>query len=217
MFRKISGVMKLPTVSSLVSINFLFLMGFSMMHGTFILFTSMDPEGGGLGWNELDNGWVFAFIGLLGAIVQGALIGPLTKRFSMSKMMLVGTLLCGAGIASIPYVPYEASWLIFASSAGLAIGNGLFSPTQSSVLTFETKSRGYELGMVMGAQEGYGALARIFGPLTAAYIWSLTVQGEGLWTYHSAFRVAGIIFLLAVLMQTRLRLGEANTQDATRS
>ena len=61
------------------------------------------------------------------------------------------------------------------------------------------------------------ALARIFGPLTAAYIWSLTVQGEGLWTYHSAFRVAGIIFLLAVLMQTRLRLGEANTQDATRS
>ena len=101
MFRKISGVMKLPTVSSLVSINFLFLMGFSMMHGTFILFTSMDPEGGGLGWNELDNGWGFAFIGLLGAIVQGALIGPLTQRFSMPKLMLVGTLLCGVGIASI--------------------------------------------------------------------------------------------------------------------
>ena len=83
MFRKIAGVMKLPTVSSLVSINFLFLMGFSMMHGTFILFTSMDPDSGGLGWSELDNGWVFAFIGLLGAIVQGALIGPLTQRFRM--------------------------------------------------------------------------------------------------------------------------------------
>ena len=64
MFSKIAGVMKLPTVSSLVSINFLFLMGFSMMHGTFILFTSMAPESGGLGWSELENGWVFAFIGL---------------------------------------------------------------------------------------------------------------------------------------------------------
>lgn len=216
MFRKIAGVMKLPTVSSLVSINFLFLMGFSMMHGTFILFTSMDPDSGGLGWSELDNGWVFAFIGLLGAIVQGALIGPLTQRFRMSRLMLIGTLLCGAGIASIPYVPYEASWLIFGSSAGMAIGNGLFSPTQSSVLTSETKTRGYELGMVMGAQEGYGALARIFGPLTAAYIWSLTVQGDGFWTYHTSFRVAGIIFLLAILMQTRLRLSEDNTQGATR-
>ena len=71
--------------------------------------------------------------------------------------------------------------------------------------------------MVMGAQEGYGALARIFGPLTAAYIWSLTVQGDGFWTYHTSFRVAGIIFLLAILMQTRLRLSEANTQGATRS
>ena len=217
MFSKIAGVMRFPTVSSLVSINFLFLMGFSMMHGTFILFTSMDPESGGLGWNELDNGWVFAFIGLLGAIVQGALIGPLTQRFSMPRLMLIGTVLCGAGIASIPYVPYEASWLIFASSAGMAIGNGLFSPTQSSVLTFETKSRGYELGMVMGAQEGYGALARICGPLTAAYIWSLTVQGEGMWTYHSAFRVAGIIFLLAFLLQTRLRLSEANSRNLNRS
>ena len=217
MFSKIAGVMKLPTVSSLVSINFLFLMGFSMMHGTFILFTSMDPDSGGLGWSELDNGWVFAFIGLLGAIVQGALIGPLTQRFNMSRLMLIGTLLCGAGIASIPYVPYEASWLIFGSSAGLAIGIGLFSPTQSSLLTFETKIRGYELGMVMGAQEGYGALARIFGPLTAAYIWSLTVQGEGLWAYHTAFRVAGIIFLLAFLMQTRLRLSEANTRGANGS
>ena len=175
----------------------------------------MAPESGGLGWSELENGWVFAFIGLLGAIIQGALIGPLTQRFTMSRLMLIGTLLCGAGIASIPYVPHEASWLIFASSAGMAIGNGLFSPTQSSVLTFETKSGGYELGMVMGAQEGYGALARIFGPLTAAYIWSLTVQGEGLWTYHTSFRVAGIIFLLAVLMQTRLRLGGANNANTT--
>ena len=215
MFRKITGVMKLPTISSLVSINFLFLMGFSMMHGTFILFTSMDIEGGGLGWSELDNGWIFAFIGLLGALVQGVLIGPLTQRFNMTKLMLAGTLLCGFGIASIPYVPNEASWLIFVSSAGLAIGNGLFSPTQSSVLTFETKSRGYELGTVMGAQEGYGALARIFGPLTAAYIWSLTVQGEGLWTYHTAFRVAGIIFFLAILMQMRLRLSQGEVPDAT--
>jgi MFS family permease len=104
--------------------------------------------------------------------------------------------------------------LIFASSAGLAIGNGLFSPTQSSLLTFETKSRGYELGMVMGAQEGFGALARIIGPLFAAYLWSLTVQGTGLWTYHTCFRVAGIIFVLAILLQLRLRLNDESVNES---
>ena len=60
-----SSDLRFPIVSTLVSINFLFLMGFSMMHGTFILFTSMAPADGGLGWSELDNGWIFAFIGLL--------------------------------------------------------------------------------------------------------------------------------------------------------
>jgi DHA1 family tetracycline resistance protein-like MFS transporter len=216
MMTNIVKVMRCPPVSTLVSINFLFLMGFSMMHGTFILFTSMSPADSGLGWSELDNGWIFAFIGLLGVIIQGGLVGPLTDRFSMPRLMIAGTLLCGVGIASIPYVQHDVSWLIFASSAGLAIGNGLFSPTQSSVLTFEIKSRGYELGMVMGAQEGFGALARIIGPLFAAYLWSLTVQGTGLWTYHTCFRVAGIIFVLAILLQLRLGLNdESMTESST--
>jgi len=216
MMTSIVKVMRFPAVSTLVSINFLFLMGFSMMHGTFILFTSMAPAEGGLGWSELDNGWIFAFIGLLGVIIQGVLIGPLTDRFSMPRLMVVGTLLCGLGIASIPYVQSDLSWFIFASSAGLAIGNGLFSPTQSSLLTFETKAGGYELGMVMGAQEGFGAMARIIGPLFAAYLWSLTVQGTGLWTYHTCFRVAGIIFVLAILLQLRMRLsGEPTARRRT--
>jgi MFS family permease len=118
--------------------------------------------------------------------------------------MIFGTVICGVGIASIPYVPGHLSWLIFLSSTFIAVGNGLFSPTQSSLLTFESSKRGYELGTVMGAQEGYGALARIFGPLLAAYLWSVTVEETGLWTYHTSFRVAGLIFIIATILQLRL-------------
>jgi DHA1 family tetracycline resistance protein-like MFS transporter len=211
----IIGVLRLPTVSTLVLVNFLFLMGFSMMHGTFILFTAMSPENGGLGWDEMDNGWIFAFIGLLGVIIQGGLIGPLSDRFGMRRLMLLGTVLCGLGISSLPYVPSEASWLILGSSAGLAIGNGLFSPTQSSLLTFEAQIGGHELGMVMGAQEGYGALARIIGPLLAAYLWSVTVEGSGIWTFHTCFRVSGVVFLMALALQFTLKLSEeSSTQEA---
>ncbi|HII34875.1 MAG TPA: MFS transporter [Candidatus Thalassarchaeaceae archaeon] len=207
-FSNIIRVLKIPVISTLVLINFLFLMAFSMMHGTFILFTAMSVDSGGLGWSELENGWIFAFIGLLGVIVQGGLIGPLSDRFGMRRLMIIGTILCGLGIASLPYVPSEASWLILGSSAGLAIGNGLFSPTQSSLLTFEAQNGGHELGMVMGAQEGYGALARIIGPLLAAYLWSVTVEGTGIWSFHTCFRVAGVIFMLAVVLQLTLSLKE---------
>ena len=210
----LASVLRLPTISTLVVIHFLFLLGFTMMHGTFILFTSLSPESGGLGWSEMDNGWIFAFIGLIGVVIQGVLIGPLTDRFNLHQLMLVGTLACGLGIASIPYAPTEASWLIFGSCAGIAIGNGLFSPTQTSVLTFESRAGGHELGMVMGAQEGSGALARIIGPLFAAYLWSQTVQGSGLWTYHTCFRVAGIVFCLAFLLQLKVRSSRGPSAQA---
>ena len=204
-FTNILKVMKLPNISTLILANFLFMVGFSMMHGTFILFTAMEIENGGLGFDEMQNGWIFAFIGLLGVIVQGGLIGKLTDRFNMKGLMICGTFLSGLGIASLPYVPSNISWLVFVSSAALAIGNALFSPTQSSLLTFESNNAGYELGTVMGAQEGYGALARIIGPLLATYIWSLTVEGVGLWTYHTCFRVAGFVFVLALLLQLKIK------------
>lgn len=211
-FSNIIGVLGIPIISTLVIINFLFLVAFSMMHGTFILFTAMSIDNGGLGWSEMENGWIFAFIGLLGVIIQGGLIGPLTDRFGMANLMMIGTILCGAGIASLPYVPPEASWLILGSSAGLAIGNGLFSPTHSSLLTLEANRGGHELGLVMGAQEGYGALARIIGPLLAAYLWSMTVEGTGIWTFHTCFRVAGVIFVIAALLQLTLKL-ESRYED----
>ena len=208
-FKNLINVMKFPQISTLISANFLFMFGFSMMHGTFILFTAMEIENGGLGFSEMQNGWIFAFIGVIGVIIQGGLIGKLTDRFSMKNLMIFGTLLCGLGIASLPYVPASASWIVFFSSAALAIGNALFSPTQSSLLTFATTNSGYELGAVMGAQEGYSALARIIGPLLAAYIWSETVEGIGLWTYHTCFRVAGLIFILALILQLKI---EVNSQ-----
>ena len=200
------NVLKFPQISTLIFANFLFMFGFSMMHGTFILFTAMEIENGGLGFTEMQNGWVFAFIGVIGVIIQGGLIGKLTDRFSMKNLMIFGTLLCGLGIASLPYVPPNTSWLIFLGAAALAIGNALFSPTQSSMLTFATTDSGYELGAVMGAQEGYSALARIIGPLLAAYIWSETVEGIGLWTYHTCFRVAGLIFILALILQMKIKV-----------
>lgn len=50
----------------------------------------------------------------------------------------------------------------------------------------------------MGVQEGFGALSRIIGPVLAALIWSETVDGIGLWTYHTVFRVAGLVAIFAL-------------------
>ena len=65
----------------------------------------------------------------------------------------------------------------------------------------------------MGAQEGYGALCRIIGPILAAFIWAATVDGIGLWTYHTVFRIAGLIAIFGVFIQWGIQRTEMNPSE----
>lgn len=190
-----------PVVRRLILTNATFLLAFTMLHATFILFTAMPVEDGGLGYDERMNGYIFAYVGLVGVVVQGGLIRPLSKRFDVRLLMIVGTTLTAIGLGWIPYLeptPLAVGLLVMTF---IAAGNGLFQPSQSSMLTTEARDSGIDLGRAMGAQEGFGALSRIIGPILAAFIWAETVNGTGLWTYHTVFRVAGLIALMSVLIQ----------------
>ena len=88
----------------------------------------------------------------------------------------------------------------------IAVGNGLFQPTQSTLLTLEARESRMDLGLIMGSQEGVGALSRVIGPLLAAFVWEATVDGTGIWTYHTVFHICGILMLIGALMQLKLKL-----------
>jgi MFS family permease len=88
----------------------------------------------------------------------------------------------------------------------IALGNGLFQPTQSTLLTLEARTSKTDLGLVMGSQEGFGALSRVIGPLVAAFVWEATVNGEGMWTYHTVFHICGILMIIGAILQLKLKL-----------
>ena len=179
-----------------------------MMHATFILFTAMPIEDGGLGYDERMNGYIFAYVGLMGVIVQGGLIRPLSKRFDVRQLMIVGIILTSIGLGWIPYLEPTPLAIGLLAMTFIAAGNGLFQPSQSTMITTEARAMGLDLGRVMGAQEGFGALSRIIGPVLAAFIWSATVEGTGIWTYHTVFRVAGLIAILGLLIQWGIKRTE---------
>ncbi|HJM66463.1 MAG TPA: MFS transporter, partial [Candidatus Thalassarchaeaceae archaeon] len=200
--RNLVGIRDLsPTIRRLVLLNSTFLLAFTMMHATFILFTGMAIENGGLGYDERMNGYIFAYVGLIGVIVQGGLIRPLTKRFDIRKIMVTGIFLTAIGLGWIPYLQPTPLAIGLLAMTFIAAGNGLFQPTQSTLLTMEAKNSTLDLGRVMGAQEGFGALSRIIGPVLAAFIWAETVDGSGIWTYHTVFRIAGLIAILGIVIQ----------------
>ncbi|MDP7659417.1 MAG: MFS transporter, partial [Candidatus Thalassarchaeaceae archaeon] len=131
---------------------------------------------------------------------QGGLIRPLTKRFDIRKIMITGIFLTAIGLGWIPYLQPTPLAIGLLAMTFIAAGNGLFQPTQSTLLTMEAKGSGVDLGRVMGAQEGFGALSRIIGPILAAFIWAETVDGTGIFTYHTVFRVAGLIAVMGILI-----------------
>ena len=165
----------------------------------------MDPSQGGLGFSEADNGRIFALIGILGIVTQGALIGPLTRRFGSLFILRLGTVLAGVGLTMIPYSSIDFVWAWMLVITGfIAIGNGLFQPSSSTVLTTLARRDDYELGAVMGSQESLSSFARILGPLTGGYVWTITVERSGFFDYHTAFHICGILMVCAFLLSFKV-------------
>ena len=198
-------MLRTPSMGAMIWVSMLFTFGFTVMHSVFILYTEMDIGLGGLGFSEQDNGRIFAMIGLFGILTQGVLIGPLTRRYGTRRLIPISVLVTGLGLTLIPYTQSSLAWIqMLLVCSCIAIGNGVFQPSSSTYLTRIARDEGYDLGVVMGAQESLGAFARIFGPLSGGLVWELTVNGGYPWDYHTAFHLCGLLMVISAILTLRL-------------
>lgn len=153
-----------PRLGFVMTIYFLGIVAFSIMTATFSLFLMFR-----LGYDAFHNGWVFAFVGIISAIVQGGLIGRLVKKFGEPLLVIVGALLFSASLIVIPFVtPATGLLAILTIGAATAIGQALSAPSLSSLAS---KSAGAaEQGGVLGVMQSVASLARAVGPSLAAVL-----------------------------------------------
>ena len=200
-----STMLRTSGIGAMIWVSMLFIFGFTVMHAVFILYTEMNVTNGGLSFSEQDNGRVFAMIGLLGILTQGVLIGPLTRRFGTRRLIPMSILLTGLGLTLLPYTTTTLVWLqMLLVCSCIAIGNGLFQPSSSTYLTRMAREEGYDLGVVMGAQESLGAFARILGPLSGGLVWEITIGGTYPFDYHTAFHLCGLLMVISAFLTLRL-------------
>ena len=150
-----------------LAIYFLFVTAFSVMTASFGLFTLYR-----FGFDAHDTGWIFAFVGVIGAAVQGGLIGRLVKAFGEPPLVIAGALLFTASLVLIPLTgPHTGTVALLALGALFALGNGLATPSLTSLAS---KSAGAgEQGGVLGVTQSVASLSRVVGPLlSAALIYS---------------------------------------------
>ncbi len=148
---------------------------------------------------------LFAMSGIVMAIMQGALVGPLVKRFS-EKPLTVNSLVLQA-VAAIGIVTVPAFWMLFPAAVLNSMGTGLVWPTLGALLANSVSSE--EQGRVSGVSTALGSLMSIFGPLWAGTAYDRIAPAAPFW-------IGAIIFVLAGLFLTRVkvRAHESNSIDA---
>jgi MFS family permease len=108
-------------------------------------------------------GWLIAYCGLIGALVQGGLMKRLVKAMGEPKLIAGSLLIAAVGIAGLPYL---TSWgLLLLGLAVFSIGSSMTRPPVFGMISLMTAS--HEQGSVLGVAQGVGSLARIVGPIFA--------------------------------------------------
>ena len=87
-----------PVVARLILINLLFTLAFTAMEAVFALFTQQT-----FGWNATQNGYVFAYVGVIIVVMQGGLVGRLVKRWGERPLLIGGLALLSVGLILLPF------------------------------------------------------------------------------------------------------------------
>jgi DHA1 family tetracycline resistance protein-like MFS transporter len=163
-WRQLIDALRQPQLAFVLTIYFLSIAAFSIMTAVFSLFMMFR-----LGYDPWHSGWIFAFVGIISALVQGGLIGKLVKRFGEPTLVIAGGVLFTVSLVLSPFVEPSLGLLgILSICAMSSIGNALLSPSLTS-LGSKSASAG-EQGSVMGVMQSVASLARAVGPSIAAVI-----------------------------------------------
>jgi len=135
--------------------------------------------------------WLFGFMGLMTSLMQGGLIGRLAQRLGELRVMTSGCALLAIGLLAIPFTRPLGSLLL--ALAALAFGQGMASPTLSSLISKLTEAS--EQGGVLGLSQSVGSLARIFGPLWGGWLFD--------WGPATPYVASGALMVAATIAALR--------------
>lgn len=176
----------MPQVRLVLVLTFIATFAFAGLEAVFALWTERT-----YGWGVMQNGYVFAFLGIVSAALQGGLIGRLSKRFGDAALVKQGFLTLAIGLAAIPFATNLPVLLIALVVA--TYGFSVATPALNSLLTLAAPPTA--TGGIIGIGRSASTLARAAGPAFAGYVFTLIGKD---WPFF-----AGAIILIVVLLLSR--------------
>lgn len=188
-----------PGVGLLVLLSFLATFVFAGMETTFAMWSRRQ-----FGWGPEQNGYLFAFIGIIAAILQGGAVGRLAKRFGEGNLIVQGALALAIGMALIPF-SNSVGWLV-AAMIVVAYGFSVINPALNSLISLRTSASNQ--GQMMGVARSATTLARVIGPAWAGILFAALGMD---WPYYGG---TVLMLVVAALALRALKDNEAAKAEA---
>jgi DHA1 family tetracycline resistance protein-like MFS transporter len=178
-----------PELGRLLLQFFFFAFSFAMFISGFALFGERRYH-----YQAPQIGYVFAWVGLLGIILQGSLMKPLVKTLGERTLVWTGFASNVIGYGLLAWTKTLPQLL--AASTITSYGGGVLRPSVTALVTHQAGRR--EQGVVLGLTQSLTSISQIVAPLIAG---ALIQRG---WLSAWALGVAGVCFagLLSSLPKT---------------
>jgi DHA1 family multidrug resistance protein-like MFS transporter len=142
------------------------------------------------GYGTEQVGWILTGVGLVSAITQGALTGPLTKRWGEASVIKVTLLLSSISFGTLLLANSFPTVLL--TTCFFTLPNALLRP---AVISLTSKHATTKQGMAMGLNNSFTSLGRIIGPIWAGYAFDINVH----YPYLSGAAIIFVGFLISLV------------------
>ncbi|HED03945.1 MAG TPA: MFS transporter [Candidatus Fraserbacteria bacterium] len=185
---RIARAFEQPQLRSFLWLFALIVFAFSVMEATLVLFLQDI-----FGWGVSRSGYLFAYLGVVIALMQGGLIGRLVKAFGERRLVSAGALMMAASLLLVPFA--ATIWELGLVLTLLALGDGMVTPSLSSLISRQVSAEAQ--GSTLGVSQSLSSVARVFGPLWGGLAYNI-------WGPAWPFLSGGVVMALGFLMSLKL-------------
>jgi DHA1 family tetracycline resistance protein-like MFS transporter len=170
-----------PRIGTLYVLGFLFITSFSCFESFFVFFgLAKFPEvfhlPAAIAHATLDDfmaaapvaGRYLGGIGIISAIIQGALIRRIAKKHGETTLITAGPLILATGFLVVGFA--TSWWVVIIGCLIMPLGFGINNPTLSSLISRATPAE--HQGAYLGLNQSALSLARVVGPIVAGYVFA---------------------------------------------
>jgi DHA1 family tetracycline resistance protein-like MFS transporter len=145
-----------PCVGPLLTYRLFYGLAFTLFQTIFSLFVQQR-----LALNAQATSYVFTYVGVLIALVQGVGVGLLTKRYSDKRLLFAATILMAVSLLAWAFTPNV--WVLLLVLAPIAVSGGVAGIVGSSALSKSVPLE--EVGGALGLGAALDSLTRIAAPI----------------------------------------------------